>query len=85
VACRLTADTRDFGAVTGSNNCSAYCSTAKGEEYESNGKTGKRRTKIGAAFPHKKGLGFSIELIAFPVDGRFVVLPPDGNDDRSNK
>lgn len=54
------------------------------EEYESNGKTGKRWTKIGAAFPHKEGIGFSIELKAFPVDGRLVVLPPDsGNDDRS--
>ncbi len=47
------------------------------EEYESNGKAGKRWTKIGAAFPHKEGLGFSIELKAFPVDGRLVVLPPD--------
>jgi len=54
------------------------------EEYESNGKTGKRWTKIGAAFPHKEGPGFSIELKAFPVDGRLVVLPPD-NDDRNNK
>jgi hypothetical protein len=39
-------------------------------------------TKIGAAFPHKEGIGFSIELKAFPVDGRLVILPPDGNDDR---
>jgi hypothetical protein len=39
-------------------------------------------TKIGAAFPHKKGAGFSIELKAFPVDGRLVVLPSD-NDRRS--
>jgi hypothetical protein len=51
------------------------------EEYESNGKTGKRWTKIGAAFPHKEGTGFSIELSAIPLDGRLVVLPPDGNDD----
>jgi hypothetical protein len=36
---------------------------------------------MGAAFPHKEGAGFSIELKAFPVDGRLVVLPPD-NDDR---
>ena len=56
------------------------------EEYESNGKAGKRWTKIGAAFPHKDGIGFSIELKAFPVDGRLVVLPPDsGNDDRNSK
>jgi hypothetical protein len=27
--------------------------------------------------PHKEGLGFSIELKAFPIDGRLVVLPPD--------
>jgi hypothetical protein len=47
------------------------------EEYESNGKAGKRWTKIGAAFPHKEGSGFSIELKAFPLDGRLVVLPPD--------
>jgi hypothetical protein len=39
---------------------------------------------IGAVFPHKEGIGFSIELKAFPVDGRLVVLPPDP-DDRSNK
>src|SRR5882757_4385401 len=47
------------------------------EEYENNGKTGKKWTKIGAAFPHKEGIGFSIELKAFPIDGRLVALPPD--------
>ena len=52
------------------------------EEYESNGKTQKRWTKIGAAFPRKEGPGFSIELKAFPVDGRLVVLPPDPVEDR---
>ena len=56
------------------------------EEYERGGKTQKRRTKIGAAFPHKEGTGFSIELKAVPVDGRLVVLPPDPADDsRNNK
>jgi hypothetical protein len=50
------------------------------EEYEANGKTQKRWTKIGAAFPHKEGTGFNIELQAFPVDGRLVVLPPDPED-----
>jgi hypothetical protein len=40
------------------------------EEYENNGKTHKRWTKIGAAFPHKEGPGFSIELKAFPIDDR---------------
>jgi hypothetical protein len=53
------------------------------EEYERDGKTQKRWTKIGAAFPHKEGLGFSIELKAFPIDGRLVVLPPDTDDNNS--
>ena len=38
-------------------------------------------TKVGIAFPHKEGPGFSIELRAFPVDGRLVVLPPDADGD----
>ena len=44
-------------------------------------------TKIGAAFPHKEGIGFSIELKAFPVDGRLVVLPLDTDEGsgRNNK
>jgi hypothetical protein len=53
------------------------------EEHESNGKTAKKWTKIGAAFPHKEGIGFSIELKAFPIDGRLVVLPPDTDDGNS--
>ena len=52
------------------------------EEYENNGKTQKRWTRIGAAFPHKEGLGFDIELKALPRDGRLAVLPPDPTDDR---
>jgi hypothetical protein len=53
------------------------------EEYESNGKTQKKWTRIGVAFPHKEGLGFSIELKAFPIDGRLVALPPDSDDNNS--
>jgi hypothetical protein len=56
---------------------STYLNVFTVEEYESNGKTGKKWTKIGVAFPHKEGTGFSIELKAFPIDGRLVVLPPD--------
>jgi hypothetical protein len=52
------------------------------EEYESNGKTGKKWTKIGAAFPHKEGIGFSVQLKAFPIDGILIVLPPEGDDNR---
>jgi len=55
------------------------------EEYESNGKSGKRWTKVGAAFPHKEGSGFSIELSAIPLDGRLVVLPPADDDGRNGK
>jgi hypothetical protein len=37
-------------------------------------------TKVGAAFPHKEGLGFNIELKALPVNGRLVALPPNPED-----
>jgi hypothetical protein len=57
-----------------------YLNVFSVEEYERDGRTQKRWTKIGAAFPHKEGLGFSIELKAFPIDGRLVVLPPDTDD-----
>ncbi len=33
-------------------------------------------TKIGAAWPHQGKPGFSIELEAFPVDGRLVLIEP---------
>ena len=33
-------------------------------------------TKIGAAWPHADKPGFSIELDAFPVDGRIVLVEP---------
>jgi hypothetical protein len=55
------------------------------EEYERDGKKAKSWTKIGAAFPHKDGIGFSIELRAFPIDGRLVALPPDTDDNRNSK
>jgi hypothetical protein len=61
---------------------STYLNVFTVEEYERDGKTQKRWTKIGAAFPHKEGLGFSIELKAFPIDGRLVVLPPDTDDNK---
>ena len=46
-------------------------------------RAGKKWTKTGAAFPHKEVIGFSIELRAFPIDGRLVVLPPDTDDGNS--
>jgi hypothetical protein len=37
-------------------------------------------TRIGAAWPHEKGKGFTIELEAFPVDGRLVLTEPKSDD-----
>jgi hypothetical protein len=45
------------------------------------GKTGRRWTKIGVAFPHKEGGGFDVELKALPLNGRIVLLPPDDDTD----
>ena len=33
-------------------------------------------TRIGAAWPHEKGLGYSIRLDALPIDGRIVLVEP---------
>jgi hypothetical protein len=33
-------------------------------------------TRIGAAWPHKNGPGFSIELDALPLEGRIVLVAP---------
>lgn len=38
-------------------------------------------TRIGAAWPHSEGEGLSIELEAFPVDGRLVLIPPKNDED----
>ena len=56
------------------------------DEYDAgNGKKAKTWTRIGAAFPHKDGLGLNVQLRALPVDGRIVLLPPDSGDERGNK
>jgi hypothetical protein len=73
---------RDASVATSCSNLT-HLNVFTVEEYEANGKAGKCWTKIGAAFPHKEGAGFSIELSAIPLDGRLVVLPPDSGDDRS--
>jgi len=38
-------------------------------------------TRIGAAWPHGKSTGLSIELEALPLDGRVVLLPPKVDED----
>lgn len=35
-------------------------------------------TKIGAAWKHERGDGFSIQLTALPIDGRLIVRKLDG-------
>lgn len=40
-------------------------------------------TKIGAAWPHNHGNGLNIELDAFPVDGRIVLLEPNAETEKS--
>jgi hypothetical protein len=75
---------RDASVATSCSNLT-YLNVFTVEGYENNGKTQKKWTRIGAAFPHKDGIGFSIELKAFPIDGRLVVLPPADDDNRSNK
>jgi len=47
------------------------------------GRMAGRWTKVGVAFPHREGVGFNVELQAFPRDGRLVVLPPKDLDETS--
>ncbi len=44
-------------------------------EYTSNGEQRSAWTKIGVAFPHKKGPGFNVILEALPLDGKLTLYP----------
>ena len=37
-------------------------------------------TRIGAAWPHEKGPGYSIRLDALPIDGRIVLVEPTSSE-----
>jgi len=37
-------------------------------------------TRIGAAWPHDKGNGMTIQLDALPIDGRIVLTEPKAED-----
>jgi len=55
------------------------------EEYdaptkEDQGHKARSWTKVGAAFPHKEGAGFNIQLKAFPVDGKLVAFPAEAKE-----
>jgi len=70
---------------TEKSNGANYLNAFTVEEYDApgsgkGGKTARRWTKIGAAFPHKEGPGFNVELKALPLDGRVILLPPDQDD-----
>ena len=52
-------------------------------EFEtSSGQKAKSWTKVGVAFPHREGPGFSLELNALPMDGRLVALAPSEDEGR---
>ena len=56
------------------------------EEFDAPTKEDKNRkakswTKVGVAFPHKEGAGFNLQLRAFPVDGKLVVLPAEAQEE----
>ena len=47
------------------------------EDYKSNGEDRTSYTRVGAAFPLKKGYGFNIEIQeGISVSGQLVALPP---------
>ena len=47
------------------------------EDYERNGENHTSYTRVGAAFPHKKGPGFNVEITeGISVSGQLVALPP---------
>lgn len=59
-----------------------YLNVLSVEEYEdAKGQKQRSWTKVGVAYPTKDGQGFTIQLRAFPIDGRLVVLPPRNDDD----
>lgn len=37
-------------------------------------------TRIGAAWPHQNGDGFTVQLDLTPLDGKIVLLPPKADD-----
>jgi len=47
------------------------------EDYQRNGEDRTSYTRVGAAFPHKKGSGFNIQIQdGISVSGQLVALPP---------
>lgn len=40
-------------------------------------------TRIGSAWPQASGEGFNIDLHAFPVNGRIILMPPKADSDQA--
>ena len=56
---------------------------------EREGSTGEENrdfwTKIGAAWPHKDGKGFTVSLEATPVNARLVLRQPEEREEKENQ
>jgi len=68
-----------------SNSKPTYLNVLIVEEFGTASGKGRNWIKVGVGFPHSDGIGFNVELKAFPRDGKLVVLPPqtDNTDDRT--
>ena len=51
-------------------------------KYTLHGEERSQWLKIGVAWPHKNGDGFSVRLTAFPLDGVLTVIPFKKDDDK---
>ena len=52
---------------------------------KSDGTEGTEWRQVGIAWPHKNGPGFNVELLALPVDGKLVIVPPKENNQQGNQ
>jgi hypothetical protein len=68
------------------NAPASYLTVSIVEDYEdASGEKAARWTKVGAAFPHKDGKGFNIELSALPLNGKLVLREPTRDDNANSR
>jgi len=61
---------------------SKYLNVFVQEQFESGGETKSNYTKVGVAFPHKKGEGFNLKITpGIAVSGDLVLFPPKESDE----
>lgn len=64
----------------------SYLTVSIVEDYEdASGEKAARWTKIGAAFPHKDGKGFNVELSALPLSGKLVLREPTRDENANSR